>query len=258
MDSNKSLWLRCSSCKEFIYRKIFEANLHVCPVCGFHYRIPARSRIDMVFDSFEEKWAELVSSDVLGFEAGEKYADVLVKNREKTGLSEACITGIGTIENHRFAACVFEFNFMGGSMGKIVGEKIVRLFELAADKNLPVVVFTASGGARMQEGMLSLIQMARTVIAVEEYKKRSTRPYICIMLNPTTGGVLASFAALADITVAEPNALIGFTGPRVIEKTVKKKLPPGFQRSEYLYEHGFLDAVIERSKIREKLLQWCR
>lgn len=215
-------------------------------------------RIEMVFDSFEEMFADLEPRDVLGFEAEESYSDVLVKNQQKTGLREACIAGTGTIGEHRFAVCVFEFDFMGGSMGQVVGEKLVRTFTSAADTQLPVVVFTSSGGARMHEGMLSLMQMVRTVIAVEEYKARSSQPYICIMLNPTTGGVLASFAALADITAAEPNALIGFTGPRVIEKTVRKKLPPGFQRSEYLYEHGFLDAVVKRSEIRDYLLRWSR
>jgi acetyl-CoA carboxylase carboxyl transferase subunit beta len=261
--SEKPLWLRCSSCKEFIYRRIFEKNLKVCPVCGFHYRISSVERIEIVFDGgrsgFREMFSDITSDDVLGFNAGEiSYEVQLHENRRKTGLNEAVITGTGFVEGVEIAAAVFDFDFMGGSMGSGVGEKIVKLFEHASEKNLPVVVFPASGGARMQEGLFSLYQMVRTVIAVEEYKRKCSKPFICIMLNPTTGGVLASFVSLADVLFAEPNALIGFAGPRVIEKTIGRKLPAGFQRSEFLLEKGLIDGIVKRSGIREFIRSWCK
>lgn len=256
------LWLKCSHCKEFIYKRIFEENLKVCPICGFHYRLTARERIELTFDGgmseFKALFEDAVSKDFLNFQAGEPYKESLEKNRQKTGLTEAVITGIGKVNGYEVAAVVFDFNFMGGSMGFGVGEKIVRLFEFASEKNLPVFAFLASGGARMQEGMVSLYQMPRTVAALEVYKKKTNKPFVSIFLNPTTGGVLASFAYLADYIAAEPNALIGFAGPRVIEKTIRKKLPSGFQRSEFLLEKGLIDRIVKRSEMRDFITWWCR
>lgn len=260
-ENEKPLWLRCSNCREFIYRRIFEDNLKVCPICNFHYRIDLDERLEITFDGgkkgFREMYAELEGSDILGFNADEPYSETLARNRAKTGRKEAVVVGTGLISGVEVAAIIFDFNFMGGSMGFVVGEKVVRLFDYASQNNLPVVAFVASGGARMQEGMISLYQMARTVIAAEKFKRSSQRPFISFFLNPTTGGVLASFVSIADKIAAEPNALIGFAGPRVIEKTIGKKLPQGFQRAEFLKEKGLIDTVIPRSKIRESIARWC-
>jgi len=255
------LWLKCSSCKELIYKRIFIENLYVCPLCGFHYRIGAQERIKITFDNegrkFKPLYEDVVSRDVLGFSEPEPYSKVLEENRLKTGLSEAVVVGAGRVKGKEIAAIIFDFNFMGGSMGFGVGERIVRIFEYAAEKNIPVFAFTASGGARMQEGLVSLYQMPRTILAAAYFRKKSNKPFISIFLNPTTGGVLASFAYRADYVAAEPNALIGFAGPRVIEKTIGRKLPEGFQRSEFLLKKGLIDRIVRRDEIRDFIVRWC-
>ncbi|MCX7831961.1 MAG: acetyl-CoA carboxylase carboxyl transferase subunit beta [Actinobacteria bacterium] len=256
------LWLKCSNCKEFIFKRIFEENLKVCPICGFHYRIGAYERIEMTFDDgirgFKSLFEDIVSKDILGFTTSEPYSLTLEKNREKSGVKEAVIVGTGKVKGYEIAAIIFDFNFMGGSMGFGVGERIIRIFNYASQKKLPVFAFIASGGARMQEGMVSLYQMPRTIIAVEKFKEETRLPYVSIFLNPTTGGVLASFAYLADYIAAEPNALIGFAGPRVIEKTIGRKLPERFQRSEFLLEKGLIDKIVRRNEIRDFVSWWCR
>lgn len=260
-NSGQNLWLRCSNCKEFIFRRIFEENLKVCPICGFHYRISALERIEITFDGgvsgFERLFEDVVSEDFLGFSSDEPYSETLKKSRAKTGLSESVLVGTGKVLGNRIAAIVFDFNFIGGSMGYGAGQRIVKIFEYAALNDLPVFAFISSGGARMQEGMISLYQMPRTVIAVQKFKEKSNKPFVSIFLNPTTGGVLASFAYLADYIAAEPNALIGFAGPRVIEKTIGKKLPDNFQRSEFLYEKGLIDVIVKRSEMRKFISRWC-
>lgn len=262
-DSSKQevFWLRCSNCKELIYKRIFVENLYVCPLCGFHYRISAHERIKITFDGegqeFKPLFEEVVSGDVLGFSEPEPYSKVLDENRSKTGLSEAVVVGTGKVKGNEVAAIIFDFNFMGGSMGFGVGERIVKIFEYAAEKNIPVFAFTASGGARMQEGLISLYQMPRTILAAAYFRKKSNRPFVSIFLNPTTGGVLASFAYRADYVAAEPNALIGFAGPRVIEKTIGRKLPEGFQRSEFLLKKGLIDKIVRRDEIRDFIARWC-
>jgi acetyl-CoA carboxylase carboxyl transferase subunit beta len=260
--SPEVFWLKCSNCKELIYKRIFVENLHVCPLCGFHYRIGASERIKITFDDegreFKPLFEDIVSRDILGFSEPEPYQEVLEKNRRKTGLTEAVVVGTGKVKGYEIAAIIFDFSFMGGSMGFGVGERIVRIFELSAEKNLPVFAFTASGGARMQEGLISLYQMPRTILAATYYKKKSNKPFISVFLNPTTGGVLASFASRADYIAAEPNALIGFAGPRVIEKTIGRKLPEGFQRSEFLLKKGLIDKIVKRDEIRDFIAKWCR
>lgn len=254
-------WLRCSNCRDLIYKRIFFENQKVCPLCNFHYRLTARERIDLLFDegSFLETNADLVSTDLLGFKTPEEsYQETLQRNQEKTGLKEACITGIGKIKGVECVGVIFDFFFMGGSMGTVVGEKVARAFEEALVKDLPLVAVTASGGARMQEGIFSLMQMAKTVLAASRFKRESKKPFVTLMTNPTTGGVLASFASLADFIVAEPGALIGFAGPRVIEKTVRTKLPKGFQTAEFLHERGLVDMVVQRSRLSEVISEMIR
>lgn len=251
-----SLWVRCSNCRELIYRKLFDQSLKICPHCGYHYRLTANERVAHLFDAgtFEEVDAELVGSDVIGFSsASESYEQTLARNRERAGRLEACLYGTGKIRGHEVCAVVFDFAFMGGSMGTVVGEKVVRAFELALERDLPVVAVTASGGARMQEGMYSLFQMARTTLAASRFRRESRHPFVCVMTNPTTGGVLASFASRADVILAEPGALIGFAGPRVIERTVRAKLPKGFQTAEFLHERGLVDAVVRRDQLPTRI-----
>ncbi len=256
----ESQWLRCGGCKELLYRKHFLENLKVCTRCGFHYRISARERMALLFDpdSTTETATTLHSVDPLGFAGAKPYPDSLTQAEAKTGLREACITGTAIVEGMRVAFFILDFDFIGGSMGSVVGEKVARVFDGARDETLPVIGVSASGGARMQEGMLSLYQMAKTSAAVERYREAVAMPYISILTNPTTGGVTASFATLGDIILAEPGALIGFTGPRVIEQTMKVRLPKGFQRAEFLLEHGMLDAVVPRAELRETVASCLR
>ncbi len=250
----EGLWIKCPSCSEIIYKKELERNLEVCPKCNYHFRINADRRINITFDegSFKSLFEDITPQDLLDFTDTKKYRDRLKEDSKKTGLSDAVISGEGTIDKIRVAATLFDFNFMGGLMGRVVGEKIAKTFEYAIQKKLPVIIFSSSGGARMQEGIFSLMQMAKTVAFVSEFQKVSL-PYISVVTDPTTGGVSASFASLGDVIIAEPKALIGFAGPRVIEKTIHQSLPEGFQRSEYLLEHGMIDMIVERKDIKNTL-----
>ncbi|MDX2255720.1 MAG: acetyl-CoA carboxylase, carboxyltransferase subunit beta [Pseudanabaenaceae cyanobacterium bins.39] len=248
------LWHKCSGCGALTYVKDLKINLMVCPECGHHNQVNAYERIAQLIDAgtWLEMDANLTSCDPLGFKDRKPYSDRIKEYRQKTGLSDGVITGIGKIEGCDAALAVMDFRFMGGSMGSVVGEKITRMIEVATEKRLPALIFCASGGARMQEGILSLMQMAKTSAALERHRQASLL-YIPILTNPTTGGVTASFAMLGDLILAEPKALIGFTGRRVIEQTLKQKIPEGFQSAEYLLEHGFVDAVIPRTKLKQNL-----
>jgi acetyl-CoA carboxylase carboxyl transferase subunit beta len=231
-----------------------ERSLMVCPSCGKHHDITAPERLEMLVDegSFTEMDAELRSLDPLQFASGKAYADQVVAAEERTGLPEALVTGTATVGGHSVVIGVMDFRFIGASMGSVVGEKIARAFEMAASLRHPLVIVTASGGARMQEGMLSLMQMAKTSAAAARLAEKGV-PYIAILTNPTMGGVTASFATLADVLIAEPGALIGFAGPRLVEQTIRKSLPKGFQTSEALLEHGMIDMVVDRRELAEKL-----
>jgi len=250
----EGLWVKCESCKEIVYRAEVDRAGRVCPKCHYPFRISARERVASLIDdgSFEERETGLRSRDPLGFKDTKKYTDRLKAARSKTGLEEAVITGLCRIGGYPVAIAVFEFNFLGGSMASVVGEKLTRTIELAIQKRVPLLIVSASGGARMQEGILSLMQMAKTSAAL--YRLGQERlPYISLLTDPTTGGVTASFAMLGDIILAEPRALIGFAGPRVIAETIRQPLPDGFQRSEFLLEHGQIDLVVERRELRETL-----
>jgi acetyl-CoA carboxylase carboxyl transferase subunit beta len=250
----EGLWIKCDSCKEIVYRAEVERAGRVCPKCRYPFRIGARARIAMLTDegSFEEHDAGLESQDPLRFKDTKRYRDRLKAAREKTTLTEAVITGVARIGGWTTALCVFEFDFMGGSMASVVGEKVTRAIELAVNKRLPLVVVSASGGARMQEGILSLMQMAKTAAALQRLAAERL-PYLSVLTDPTTGGVTASFAMLGDVIIAEPRALIGFAGPRVVAETIRQALPDGFQRSEFLLEHGQIDLVVERAELKETL-----
>lgn len=242
------VWLKCDSCGDVIFHREFERNFKVCPRCGFHAPLSALERIAQLLDpgSFREDECDIDFCDPLGFRAAKSYAEVVEAARAKTGLEEAVICGSGAIDGRPVAIIVMDFSFIGGSMGSAVGEMVTSLFERATSEGLPVVSVCASGGARMQEGMYSLMQMAKTSAAVGRHLA-SGAPHISLLCHPTTGGVLASFASLADIIIAEPKALIGFTGPRVIEQTIKQKLPKGFQTAEFMLEHGQVDMIVPRS-----------
>jgi len=248
------LWVKCNSCNEIIYRKVIERNFQVCPKCNYHFQIPARRRIDCVVDpgTFIEYDAELVSADPLEFKDSKRYSSRVKESQEKTGQQDAILCGEGRIEGQPVMVGIFEFNFMGGSLGSVVGEKITRLIERAIEKRIGVVIFCASGGARMQEGILSLMQMAKTSAALAKLNEAKV-PYISVLTDPTTGGVSASIAMLGDIIIAEPKAMIGFAGPRVIKETIRAELPEGFQRAEYLLEHGMVDLIVERKDLRHTL-----
>jgi acetyl-CoA carboxylase carboxyl transferase subunit beta len=250
----EGLWVKCDSCKEIVYRPEVDRAGRVCPRCRYPFRLGARERIATLLDegSFEEREGGLRSRDPLAFKDTKRYTERLKAARAKTGLEEAVVTGLGRIGGHPVAIAVFEFGFLGGSMGSVVGEKLTRTIELAIDKRLPLLIVSASGGARMQEGILSLMQMAKTSAALERLAA-ARLPYISLLTDPTTGGVTASFAMLGDIVMAEPKALIGFAGPRVIAETLRQPLPEGFQRAEFLLEHGQLDLVVERRELRETL-----
>jgi acetyl-CoA carboxylase carboxyl transferase subunit beta len=252
----QGLWSKCEECDEIIYRQEVEKNLNVCPLCGFHMSWPARGRLAALLDegSFEEFDKDLEPQDPLGFTDSKKYKDRLRAARKSSGENDAFISGVGRIEGHQVSVGCFLFEFMGGSMGSVVGEKVTRVFERAHKLQCSVIVFSASGGARMQEGIFSLMQMAKTSAAIGRFRD-VRKPYISVMLHPTTGGVAASFAWLGDVILAEPKALIGFAGPRVIEQTIRQKLPEGFQRSEFLLEHGMIDAIVHRKDLRPKLAQ---
>ena len=250
----EGLWIKCDSCKEIMYRAEVERAGRVCPKCRYPFRIGARERIALLTDpgTFEEHQTGLVSADPLRFKDSKKYPDRVKAARQKTGFEDAVVSGIARIDGLPAVLCVFEFTFLGGSMGSVVGEKLTRAIELGIDKALPVIIVSASGGARMQEGILSLMQMAKTSAALERLAA-ARLPYISVLTDPTTGGVTASFAMLGDVIMAEPRALIGFAGPRVIAETIRQPLPEGFQRSEFLLEHGQLDLVVERKDLKDTL-----
>ena len=246
------LWVKCANCSEAIYRKVFVENQKVCDKCGHHHRLLARERVELLLDTgtFEEWDSEVVSVDPLEF--GAEYQSKLAADRKKTGLSDAVLTGRGRLEQIPVALGIMDFHFRGGSMGSAVGEKITRMMEKGLERRLPVVMVTCSGGARMQEGMLSLMQMTRTSAAVRRLNRERV-PYIVVHTDPTTAGVAASFASLGDIIVAEPGAIIGFSGARVIEQTIRQQLPPGFQTSEFYEKHGFIDKVVKRHDLKATL-----
>ena len=244
-------WIKCDNCKEILYKEDVRANYSVCPNCGKHFRLSSRRRIVQIIDegTFEELNADLHTTDPIKFEG---YLQKIKSLEEKTKIKDAVKTGIGKINGINVAIGVMDANFMMGSMGEVVGEKITRLIETAIEKHLPVILFCASGGARMQEGMVSLMQMAKTSAVLSKLNKAGLL-YISVFTDPTTGGVTASFASLGDIILAEPGALIGFAGPRVIEQTINQKLPEGFQRAEFLLQHGFVDRIVERKDMKNEL-----
>ena len=255
----EGLWTKCKNCSEIIYAKEIERNLNVCPKCDYHFRISARARIDLVLDadSFVEMDAGLESVDFLEFKDSKKYKDRIKASVSKAGGGDAVVCGEGTIDGLPVVVSVFDFSFMGGSMGSVVGEKITRAIEKGLETMAPVIVFSCSGGARMQESILSLMQMAKTSAALAKLKAAGL-PFVSVLTDPTTGGVTASFAMLGDINMTEPRALIGFAGPRVIEQTIRQKLPEGFQRSEYLLEHGMIDMIVRRQEMKQRLSQVLR
>lgn len=255
----EGVWTKCKNCQEIIYGKEIERNLNVCPKCDYHFRISARERIDLVLDegSFVEMDGSVKSVDFLDFKDSKKYKDRIKAAVKKAGDGDAVICGAGTIDGLPAVLAVFDFSFMGGSMGSVVGEKITRAIEKGLETNAPVLVFSSSGGARMQESILSLMQMAKTSAALAKLKAAGI-PFISVLTDPTTGGVTASFAMLGDINMAEPRALIGFAGPRVIEQTIRQTLPDGFQRSEYLLEHGMVDMIVPRKEMKARLSQILR
>jgi len=250
----EGVWTKCKNCDEIIYTREIERNLNVCPKCDYHFRISAQERIRLVLDgdSFVEMDATMQSVDFLDFKDSKKYKDRIKAAVKKAGGGDAIICGTGTIENLPVVVGVFDFSFMGGSMGSVVGEKITRALEKGLEESRPVIVFSSSGGARMQESILSLMQMAKTSAVLAKLKKAGI-PFISVLTDPTTGGVTASFAMLGDINMAEPKALIGFAGPRVIEQTIRQKLPEGFQRSEYLLDHGMVDMIVRRQEMKSSL-----
>jgi acetyl-CoA carboxylase carboxyl transferase subunit beta len=252
----EGLWAKCDSCSEIVYRQELEQNLMVCPHCGHHFPLPARARLVATLDadSFEELDSDLTPLDPLGFTDSKRYRDRLRTLARSLKETDAFVSGIGQVHGHAVSVGAFAFDFMGGSMGSVVGEKVTRLFERAHERGTPAVIFCASGGARMQEGILSLMQMAKTSAAIARFRG-GRKPYVSVLCHPTTGGVAASFAWLGDVILAEPKALIGFAGPRVIEQSIRQKLPEGFQRSEFLVEHGMLDAIVTRKELRDRLGQ---
>ena len=253
------LFLKCHGCAEIIYNKEIERNFNVCPKCSYHFRLGARERLRLVFDdgAFTELDGGLRPRDPLGFKDTRTYAERVKKYREATGTEDALVTGIGTMNNIELVAAAMEYGFMGGSMGSVVGEKVTRAVEASLDRRVPLVVFSASGGARMQEGALSLMQMAKISAALARLDDARV-PYISVLTDPTTGGVTASCAMLGDVNLAEPKALIGFAGPRVIEQTIRQKLPDGFQRSEFLLEHGMIDRIVHRADMKDTLTRCLR
>jgi acetyl-CoA carboxylase carboxyl transferase subunit beta len=239
-----------------VARAEWEKGWNVCPSCGQHDALPLRRRMELVLDpgTFQELDAELTPQDPLGFADSKRYRDRLRSTRKASGLRDAFIDGVGAIRGKQVSIGCFAFEFMGGSMGSVVGEKVARVFDRAYERRIPAIVFSSTGGARMQEGIFSLMQMAKTSAALNRFRA-VRKPYVSVMLHPTTGGVAASFAWLGDVVIAEPKALIGFAGPRVIEQTIREKLPPGFQRSEFLLEHGMIDAIVHRHELRDRLAQ---
>jgi acetyl-CoA carboxylase carboxyl transferase subunit beta len=247
----EGLWVKCDNCRQIIWKKDLEENLNVCPKCDRHFRIDARTRLKHLLDdeNYEIQDANLASTDPLKFVDVRAYSDRLRRTQKDTGLTDAVINARGTLNGRPVILSVMEYSFIGGSMGAVVGEVITRAVERASEERKPLIIVSASGGARMMEGVVSLMQLAKISAALARMD-RSGAPYISVLTDPTTGGVTASFAMLGDLNIAEPGALIGFAGPRVIEQTIRQKLPEGFQRSEFLLEHGMLDAVVHRKQLK--------
>ena len=254
----EGLWAKCNACDAIIYRAELERSQEVCTKCEYHMRIRARRRLEQFLDAEDrvEIATNIESEDILKFRDDIKYRDRLVQAQRQTGEKDALIVMRGKVLGVQLVAAAFDFRFMGGSMGSVVGEKFVRAVNVCIEHNIPLICFTASGGARMQEALFSLLQMAKTSAALTRLSKRGL-PYICVLTDPTMGGVSASFGMLGDIHIAEPNALIGFAGPRVIEQTVGETLPEGFQRSEFLLDHGAIDMIVDRRRLREKISSLC-
>jgi acetyl-CoA carboxylase carboxyl transferase subunit beta len=250
----EGVWIKCPKCDAQLYRNELERNLQVCPKCENHMRIGARKRLDFFLDpdSQEEIAGGLESEDPLKFRDSKKYRDRIIQAQKKTGEKDALVTVKGTLLGRPVVVCAFEFSFMGGSMGSVVGERFARATDYAMENNMPLISFAASGGARMQEALFSLLQMAKTSAALARLGTAGV-PYISVLTDPTTGGVSASLAMLGDVNIGEPGALIGFAGPRVIEQTVREKLPEGFQRSEFLLDHGAIDMIIDRRQMRDQV-----
>ena len=247
----EGMWVKCDSCRQIIWKKDLEANWHVCGKCQYHFKLSSGRRLELLLDDgqWTEHDAELASSDPLEFSDTKPYKKRLAVAQRDLGVNDAIVTAEGRLNGRRVFCCSMEFQFIGGSMGAVVGEKVTRAAEKALEQRAPLVVVSCSGGARMMEGAVSLMQMAKISAALARLD-RAKIPYISVLADPTTGGVTASYAMLGDLNIAEPGALIGFAGPRVIEQTIRQKLPPGFQRAEFLLEHGFLDAVVHRRELK--------
>lgn len=254
----KGLWSKCSNCEAVLYYTDLAKNLNVCPKCDYHNRVSARDRLDMLLDqdNRHEIGVQVVATDALKFKDSKKYVDRLTQARESTEEGDALVVMRGSIMTMPVVAAAFEFGFMGGSMGSVVGERFARGVKVSLDQHLPFICFSASGGARMQEGLFSLMQMAKTTAALTKLSHNKL-PFISILTDPTMGGVSASFAFLGDVVIAEPGALIGFAGPRVIEQTVRQTLPDGFQRAEFLLQHGAIDMIVDRRQMRDKIVNLC-
>jgi len=253
----EGLWTKCKQCDTMVFDKELDENLKVCPHCQYHFRIGARERIHSLVEtcSFEELDADMTSVDILSFTGVATYEAKLADYQKATGQKDAVVTGIGKIGEHRTGLGVMDFNFLGGSMGSVVGEKLTRLIEKSTEKNLPVIIISTSGGARMYEGMFSLMQMAKTCGALA-YHARAKLPFISVLTDPTMAGVMASFASVGDLIIAEPGAMIGFAGARVIKDTTQAELPPGFQTSEFLLDHGLIDAIVPRKEMKKQLIEY--
>ena len=253
----EGLWVKCDECKEIVYRKEVEQNLSVCPKCGYHFRISARERFEILFDDnkFKEFASDIHSADPLEFRDTKRYRDRLRVYEQRVGRTDAVVCGEGKLDGLPVVICAMEYAFMGGSMGSVVGEKITIAVERALEKKEPLIIVSCSGGARMQEGILSLMQMAKISAALSRLAEAKL-PYISILTDPTTGGVTASYAMLGDLNIAEPKALIGFAGPRVIEQTIRQTLPEGFQRAEFLVEHGMVDLISPRAEMKAAIARF--
>ncbi|MGH7975863.1 MAG: acetyl-CoA carboxylase, carboxyltransferase subunit beta [Limisphaerales bacterium] len=256
-DIPEGLWTKCVKCETMIFDRELDENLKVCPKCNHHFPIAARERIHSLVETctFEEMDAEMTSVDILNFKGVATYASKLEAYKKNTMLKDAVLTGLCKIGEQRVALGVMDFNFLGGSMGSVVGEKLTRLIERGTEKGLPVIIISASGGARMYEGMFSLMQMAKTSAALAYHAKHKL-PYISVLTHPTTAGVMASYASLGDLILAEPGAMIGFAGPRVIKDTTQAELPPGFQTAEFLLDHGLIDAIVSRKEMKSQLIEY--
>ena len=253
----KGLWTKCGKCADLLFDKDLDENLKTCPSCGFHFPISARLRLDSLVNekTFKELDVGMTSVDVLEFTGVESYSSKLEKYKGKTGEADAVITGLCKIGQHKVALGIMDFSFLGGSMGSVVGEKLTRMIEIGTKNKIPVIIISTSGGARMYEGMFSLMQMAKTCGALA-YHSEAKLPYISVLTHPTTAGVMASYASVGDLIIAEPGAMIGFAGPRVIKDTTQAELPPGFQTAEFLMDRGMIDAIVPRNKMRDSLINY--